>query len=207
MLSVVPRIFCRFLLSPAGCDSGKGDRERARRKTEKRGIWNCACCYLVCIDPPPLPPLLHATCLTCLTCLRLWLSGQEVQQEAPPLPPTPLMSIQRPQCWISVMASIWRLWVWELILDSDGDHFLFSPIFCRTPVRRDIDCYSLAKISEILPGANILSTPTFVTFSAWRASTISWYSAGESPPIRAGRPAATAHLVSARGGINTFWEK
>jgi hypothetical protein len=92
-------------------------------------------------------------------------------------------------------------------LDSDGDHFLFSPIFCRTPMSRDIDCYSLAKISEILAAANILSTPLFVTFSVWRAGTISRHSAGESLPIKAGRPAATAHLATARGGINTFLEK
>ncbi len=88
-------------------------------------------------------------------------------------------------------------WVWlcELILDSDGDHFLFSPIFDRTPVSRDLDCYSLAKISEILAGADILSTPIFVMFSAWRAGTISLYSAGESPPIKAVRPVATAHAL------------
>jgi hypothetical protein len=92
-------------------------------------------------------------------------------------------------------------------LDSDGYHFLFSPIFDRAPVSRDIDCYSLAKISEILAGADILSTAIFVTFSAWQAGTIIQYSAGESPPIKAGRPAATTHLVTARGEINTFWEK
>jgi hypothetical protein len=92
-------------------------------------------------------------------------------------------------------------------LDSDGDHFLFSPIFDRTPVRSDIDCYSLAKISEILVGADILSGQIFVTFSALQAGTICWYSAGESPPIKAGQPAATAHLVTASGEINTFWEK
>jgi hypothetical protein len=40
-------------------------------------------------------------------------------------------------------------------MDSDGDHFLFSSIFCRTPVSRDSDCYGLAKISEILADANI----------------------------------------------------
>ncbi len=123
------------------------------------------------------------------------------------LPPTPLLSIQRPQHWISVTASIWRLWVCKLILNSNGDHFLVSPIFCRTPVSRDIECYSLAKISEILAGADILSTPIFVTFSAWWAGTISPYRAGESLPIQAGRPAATAHLATARGGINIFWEK
>jgi hypothetical protein len=94
----------------------------------------------------------------------------------------------------------------RLILDGDGDHFLFSPIFCRTPVSRDIDCYSLVKISEILAGANILPTSIFVTYSAWRAGTMSRYSAGESSPIKAGWPAATAHLVTACGGINTFWE-
>ncbi len=48
----------------------------------------------------------------------------------------------------------------KLILHSDGDHFLFSPI--RTPVSRYIDCYSLAKISEIyFVDAKILLTPTF----------------------------------------------
>ncbi len=51
---------------------------------------------------------------------------------------------------------------------------------------RDIDCYSLAKISEILAGANILLTPIFVTFSAQRAGTTSRFSAGESLPIKTG---------------------
>jgi hypothetical protein len=60
---------------------------------------------------------------------------------------------------------------------------------------------------EAFPGADILSTPIFVMFSAWQAGTISRHSAGESPPIKAGRPAVTAHLVTARGGINTSWEK
>ncbi len=78
--------------------------------------------------------------------------------------------------------------MYKLILDSDGDHFLFSPISCRMPVSRYLDCYSLAKISEILGGAVILSTPIFVTFSAWRAGTTSRYSAGESPLIKAGWP-------------------
>jgi hypothetical protein len=68
-------------------------------------------------------------------------------------------------------------------------------------VSRDIDCYSLAKISEILAGANILSTTIFVTFSAWRAGITSRYSAGESPPIKAGRPVATAHLATAYEGL------
>jgi hypothetical protein len=56
-----------------------------------------------------------------------------------------------------------------------------------------------------LAGANILSTPIFVTFSALRAGTIS--SAGEIPPIKAGPPATTTHLLTARGEINIFREK
>jgi hypothetical protein len=115
-----------------------------------------------------------------------------------------LWIVHRSQRWISMMAS--RSCVYKLALDSDGDHVLFSPIFCRTPMSRYIDCYSLAKISEILVGAHILVTPIFVTFSAWRAGTTSWYSAGESPPIKAGRPEATPHLVSACGELNTFWK-
>ena len=72
------------------------------------------------------------------------------------------------------------------------------------PVRRDIDCYSLAKFSEILADADILSMPIFVMFSAWWAGTTSWCSAGESLPLKAGQPAAIAHLVTARGEVNIF---
>jgi len=64
---------------------------------------------------------------------------------------------------------------------------LCSPIFNRT-------------------GANILSTPIFVMFSASGAGTTSRYSAGESPLIKAGWPVATTHLATACGGINNFWE-
>jgi hypothetical protein len=71
--------------------------------------------------------------------------------------------------------------------NSDGDYFLCSPIFNRT-------------------GANILSTPIFVTFSARGAGTTSRYSAGESPLIKADRPVATTHLATACGGINNFWK-
>ncbi len=46
----------------------------------------------------------------------------------------------------------------------------------------------------------------FVAFSAWRAGRISWYSAGESLPIKAGRPEAMPHLSTACKGINTIWE-
>ncbi len=55
---------------------------------------------------------------------------------------------------------------------SDGDCFLLLPLFDRMPVSRDIDCYSLAKFSEILADADILSMPIFVMFSAWQAITV-----------------------------------
>jgi hypothetical protein len=90
-----------------------------------------------------------------------------------------------------------------MVITSCFHHFFVG----RDIVSRDIDCYSLAKISEILAGIDILSTTIFVTFSAWRFGTISQYSVGESPLKKAGRPAATAHLATAHGGINNYREK
>ncbi len=111
----------------------------------------------------------------------------------PPLPFIPLLSIRRLQRWISVTASIWRLWVCELILDSDGDHFFFSLIFCRTSVSRDIDCYSLAKISEILAGANICRCQYLCVFCM----------AGHyNKPVQCGRE--SAHKSRAASGSSTL---
>jgi hypothetical protein len=42
----------------------------------------------------------------------------------------------------------------KLILDSYSEHPLLLPFFDRTPWSRDIDCKRLAKICEILAGAN-----------------------------------------------------
>jgi hypothetical protein len=52
----------------------------------------------------------------------------------------------------------------------------------------------LAKISEILAGADILSTPIFVTFSAWRA--------GINELIQCGRE--SAHKSGAASGNTTL---
>ncbi len=69
----------------------------------------------------------------------------------------------------------------------------------------------MEKISEILAGADILSTPIFVTFLHGGPVQMSRYGAGESPPVKAGQPAATPHLVTACGEHNIFkkevWEK
>jgi hypothetical protein len=67
-------------------------------------------------------------------------------------------------------------------------------------VSRYIYCYSLAKSWRV---PIFCRCQIFVTFSARRAGTISRYSGGESSPIKAGCPAATAHLAIACGGINT----
>jgi hypothetical protein len=71
---------------------------------------------------------------------------------------------------------------------------MFSPIFDRTPVSRDTECYSLAKISEILASADILLTPIFVTFSAWRA--------GTNKQVQCGRE--SAHKSRTAGGNSTL---
>ncbi len=70
---------------------------------------------------------------------------------------------------------------------------MFLPIFCRRPVSRDIDCCSLAKISEILAGADILLTPIFVTFSAWFRY---------NKPVQCGRE--SAHKSRATSGNSTL---
>jgi hypothetical protein len=86
-----------FYRAPAGCDGGKGDRKRARRKAEKEKYGTCVCCYLVCTGPPP--PTLSPILPTCLTHLRLWLSGQDIQQGGPPFCyPHPFSGIGDPNC-------------------------------------------------------------------------------------------------------------
>jgi hypothetical protein len=71
-------------------------------------------------------------------------------------------------------------------IGQDGDRFILLPIFERTPVSRDIDRYSLAKISEILAGVDIVSRPTFVMFLHGGPVQMSRYSGGESPPMKQG---------------------
>ncbi len=95
-------------------------------------------------------------------------------------------------------------WVWKLILDSDGDYFLFSPFFDRTPVSRHIDCCSLVKNQWILGRHRYFVAPKFVRFWAWRAGTISRYSMGEIPPIKARWLEATPHLTTACKESNTI---
>ncbi len=118
----------------------------------------------------------------------------------PPITHTLFWTIQ-----ILISGSLWRpLYVLGKRTDigQDGDRFFILPIFYRTPVSRDIDRYSLAKISEILAGVDILSTPTIVMFLYDGLVQMSWYSGEESPPMKAGRPAATTHLVTACGEHN-----
>ncbi len=93
-------------------------------------------------------------------------------------------------------------WYWTVMVITFCYHqFLIGRLWAEI-----LTAWLLAKIIEILAGADILSKPIFVTFSAWRVGTTSRYSTGESPPIKAGRPEATPHLATACGGINTFWK-
>ncbi len=95
-----------------------------------------------------------------------------------PPPPPPLLNYTNwcsflDQLRISMTASGWRSRVEKLISESNGGCFLLLTFFDRTPVSREIDCWSLAKISEILAGTDILPMPMpiFSDIPAWRAST------------------------------------
>jgi hypothetical protein len=82
---------------------------------------------------------------------------------------------------------------------------LLSPIFCSTPVSRDIDCYSLVKISEILADAQyFVDANIFDIFCM----------AGQyNKPVQCGRESAHSRAASGNGTLgdcmwrdNIFWE-
>jgi hypothetical protein len=87
-----------------------------------------------------------------------------------------------------------RLWRVAFHTRCQPDHVLHRRFFDWTPRSRDTGHCSLTKISEILADANILSTPIFVTFLAWRTSTTRRGIMGRCVPIKAGRAVATLHL-------------
>jgi hypothetical protein len=66
------------------------------------------------------------------------------------------------------------------------------------------------KIRKFYADADILSAPTFWTFSAWQTGTASRYGTGERPPIKAGGLRSTPHLTTACGESNNtireMWE-
>ncbi len=106
------------ILSREGLTAAKRNaKERPREKVTGGGIQSQEQMESVFTHTPPLP----------------WHNKDNCVSPPPLLPPPPWVlphwDTKRPQRWISVMTSVWRLWVCELILDSDGDHFLFSPIF------------------------------------------------------------------------------
>ncbi len=159
---------------------------------------------LWCAQPPPLPYLARPASPAC----GYGYQDRRYSGEAPPplATHTPFSTVRGHSGGSLRQPLIRRLWVWKLILDSDGDHFLFSPLFDKMPVSRYIDCCSWVKISEFYADADILSVSKFVKFSAWQASTISRYSTGESLPIKARRLEATPHLTTACKESNTIRE-
>ncbi len=72
-----------------------------------------------------------------------------------------------------------------------------SPLFDRVPVSRDIDCYSLTKISEILGGRQRFGMrQRFDHFECGGPVQTGRYSTGESSPIKAGHRELLPHLES-----------
>jgi hypothetical protein len=67
--------------------------------------------------------------------------------------------------------------LWRVVLQRRQPyHFLLLRFFDWRPRSKDIDCNILMKISKILAGADILSTPKFLTFLHGRLIQISRYS-------------------------------
>jgi hypothetical protein len=147
------RIFIKPL--PEAIRKGR-QRSEQGEKAEKMEFWICVCYYLVCTGPPlPLPYL--ARDLPHSPAAMVIRTGGTAR--SPPLCyPHPISAVRDLSSESLWWPLFWRSWVYKLILDSDGDHFLFSPIFNMILVSRDIDCYSLAKISEILARANTVDS-------------------------------------------------
>ncbi len=137
-------------------------KERPREKVTGGGIQSQEQMEIVFTHTPPSPWHYMDNCAS-----------------PPPLLPSPLPNGSYPigalrdlsvelLWWPQLGGYEYMNWYWTVMVNA----FLLLPLFDRMPVSRDIDCYSLAKFSEILAGADILSMPIFVTFSAWQAVTV-----------------------------------
>ncbi len=81
---------------------------------------------------------------------------------------------------------------------------MFFRFFDRTPISRDRDYFGLTETSEISGGPQRFGLrQRFDHFESWRASTSSWYSTGESPPIKAGHWGTIPHFESTCTRFNT----
>ncbi len=148
----------------------KGETARGSGNQDRR---------VVCSTPPPPPPI-HLN-----------------KAASAPLPltsPPPPFGVYRDFS----SGSLWwppfsRSGVQNLILDSDGDHFLFSPIFCRTPVSRYVYCYSLAKKQWNLGGHRYFVDAKIcdVFFMAGRYNKLVRYGRESAHKSRAARGNAT----------------
>ncbi len=79
-----------------------------------------------------------------------------------------------------------------------------SPCFDRAPLSRDIDCYSLTKISEILGGRQRFGMCQRLDhFECGGPVQTGRYSTGESPPIKAGHRELLPHFESTCTRFNT----
>jgi hypothetical protein len=81
---------------------------------------------------------------------------------------------------------------------------VFFRFFDRALVSRDRDCSSLTKISEILGGHKRFGMhQSFDHFEHGGPVQTSWYSTGESPPIKAGHRGILPHLETTCTRFNT----
>ncbi len=143
-----------------------------------RQVWRCL-----------QPPCFYGRTLSC----GYGYQDRRYSRETAPCTHTPF---QQPETSTGSLGQplILGLWVYELILDSDGDHFLFSPLFDRTPMSRYIDCCSLAKNQGILGGRQHVVGAKICDVS----SKAGWY----NKPVQYGRE--STHKRKAAGGNATL---
>jgi hypothetical protein len=134
---------------------------KGEQRREVQGSRWCRCSMCLGVSPiPPTPP---------------YLPGQvrELPLRYPPLPPsTHLQLLQFPEAAEDLCNSL------QTEVESRKPEIgqlkratLLLRFFYRMPRSREIDCWKMVKISEILSARRFLSTPIFCDFLAWQAGT------------------------------------
>ncbi len=121
-----------------------------------------------------------------------------------PCPPSPRAYQTEYIRWFSRLASNPEVVSIKTDIGQWWWSFVCSPLFDRTPIRRDRDCCGLTEISEISGRCQYFGLlQTFDHFLVWRASTSSRYSTGESLHKKAGHREFLPHLESTCTRFNT----
>ncbi len=139
----------------------------------------------------PSPPLVHNQ-IRAVT----WFITSPLPLSTPFHPPSPRAYNTEAIRWFSRLASNSEVVSIKTDIGQWWWSFMCSPLFDRTPISRDRDCYGLTEISEISGGRQRFGL-------LWRAGTNSRYSTGESPPMKAGHRELLPHLESTCTRFNT----